>query len=198
MGDRNRILNSIVGRTGNDINDTPLHNHENYEILNNAIRGAFASSTTPAIVGAYKQKEKEWKKVLTAIQNGVTKTLSFDFEDNNRHGPPLGRNNGCDMTSAEDAAEMISYLPAGLEELDIINCPQHGPIVFMALMDWMENESINLRRLGILNSSIGRSSSSSSLLLGIKECGERLARYLVREDCQIDNLGLNSKEVIYL
>ena len=43
--DRIHILNSIVGCSGEKIDDVPLKAHDNYVKLNNSLRGTFASST---------------------------------------------------------------------------------------------------------------------------------------------------------
>jgi len=99
MDDRTHILNAIIGRSGNMVNEEPLQKHNNYNKLNNAVRGAFAS-TTAAIVGAYDQGQKEhWDDVLLAMKHRLTNKLSFNFTSE------------ISVLSAEDTTEMVRHFP---------------------------------------------------------------------------------------
>ena len=173
--DERNIKNAIVGIHSNE-NTEPPETHENFDKLNRAVRGAFASSN-PCIVGAYKNGAEIWDKVLSAIYNGMTKSMTLDF----------ARTKLSDL-SAKACADLFRHLPKGLEELNIGDCPFQR-IAIDALLDWLENPETNLKKLHIRSTCIGGSSDG-------KDCGIRLANILARDDCQLEGIALSQTDLI--
>jgi len=104
--DRIHILNSIVGRSIEEIDDAPLGDHGNYVRLNNSLRGTFASSTA-SLQRASNEDDKGWEKMMKALSNGSTKgRMVFDFGSN---GPFGG------LTAAR-ATQMVAHLPLTIDE----------------------------------------------------------------------------------
>ncbi|GFH50363.1 hypothetical protein CTEN210_06839 [Chaetoceros tenuissimus] len=174
--DRKNILNAVVGRSGNAMELEPLKNHENhemYEELNNNVRGVFAS-TKACLKFAYDDENKDnWNETLHALKHSVTKSMDFDH---------------LSYFKAQDVADIFHHLPIGLEELKIEKCP-HGRVAMDALLDWLENTSTNLKKLDISYTCIGGE-------VGGKECGKRLAKFLARDDCKIEELELRQTDLV--
>ena len=73
--DERNIKNAIVGIHSNQ-NTEPPETHENFDKLNRALRGAFASSTRCIVEVYYKNGAEIWVKT---ISNGMTKSMTLDF-----------------------------------------------------------------------------------------------------------------------
>lgn len=173
--DERNIKNAIVGIQGNH-NIYPPETHENFDKLNRAVKGAFASSI-PCIVGAYKIGTEIWDKVLSAIYNGMTKSMTLDF----------ARTKLSEL-SAEACADLFCHLPTGLEELNIGNC-SFQRIAMDALLDWLENPATSLKKVHIRSTCIGGSSNAM-------ECGILLANILARDDCTLEGIALIHTDLI--
>ena len=76
--DRIHILNSIVGRSIDNINSVPPVAHEKYKELNNSLRGTFASSTA-SLVRASKEDDEEWNMMMEALSKGSTRGRMCPF-----------------------------------------------------------------------------------------------------------------------
>ena len=171
--DRKYILNSLVGRSGDDLKLEPFDDHEKYELLNIAVRGVFVS-TQAGLTFAYHDENKDnWNDTLYTMKHSVTKSMYFY--------------NLAEL-KAEDVADVFRHLPIGLERLKIIECP-HGRIAIDALLDWLENPSTNLKDLEIWNTCVGGEVDG-------KECGDRLAKFLARDDCKIEHICLCNTDLI--
>ena len=171
--DRKNILNALIGRSENDESEPPK-THEKYEDLNKAVRGVFASTKAGLILASNDENKGYWNDTLNAMKHSVTKSMT-----NIRY---------LDEFKADDVADVLHHLPSGLEKLEIRECT-HGRVAMDALLDWLENSSTNLKRLGIWETCIGGE-------VGGKECGERLARFLARDDCKIESLDLNYTDLV--
>lgn len=179
--DKRHILNAIVGRKGQDLNKDPLIEHERYNELNRAVRGAFAS-TIPAIIGAYKADSVEkWNKTLLSMKFGPAKVMRLNFNDYGVFGQDNANMN------EYDAAEMIRHLPVGLNHIVIEHCP-YGPEFYNAFFDWVETAT-DLKDLRIYFSCVGTER-------GGYEMGKRLANILKKESCQINSLRLHCSDLL--
>ena len=152
--DRENILNSL-DRTYVEIND--------------AIRGAvFSSQATLNLI--YETGKTNWNSALSALKKSTVKKFEFYSRE-------------MLQLSKEALAQVFHHLPRGLEELSIRECP-HGRVAMDALLDWLENESTNLKKLFIGGE------------VGGEECGERLAKFLARDDCKIEYITLYQTNLI--
>ncbi|GFH44502.1 hypothetical protein CTEN210_00976 [Chaetoceros tenuissimus] len=170
--DRKHILNALVGRRGDDMELEPLKDHENYETINNAVRGAM---TCLHFAASDDRKNGYWDEILHAMKHSLTQS-SIEFH------------NYLDGFKAEDVVDLFHNLPIGLEQHRISNCP-HGRVAMDAFLDWLENTLTNLKKLYIFGTCIGGE-------VGGKECGERLARFLARDVCKIDGLILHETDLV--
>jgi len=137
--DKRHILNYISDNV-NGIDAEPLQEHEKYEALNDAVRGAFAS-TIAVLQSACGGGDDEWQRVLRTMSKSIKKDpMNFTF----------GAGDGWDDLSPERAAEMISHLPSSIEELYIESAPYGSPFMD-GLIDWIEKKSTNLESLAIAN-----------------------------------------------
>jgi len=140
--DRIRILNSIMGRSGNELNDAPADTHESYNDLNNVIRAAFASSEAILRV-ATKKDDNEWMDILCALSNGTNKEqMEFDFGPNDNWS-------GLNLTRA---TQLISHIPLTIEGL-VIREAKFGLEFFEALARRIKDFT-NLKSLTIWDSLI--------------------------------------------
>ena len=147
---RKHILNSLVGRKGTDLDLEPLPVHDNYDKLNDAIRGRIFSSQA-TLNHIYETRERKyWNSALSALQKSIEKKFTFDTKV-------------MPLLTKEAVAELFHHLPIGLEELSINNSP-HGRVVMDALLDWLENTSTNVKIIILHNTCIGGE-------VGGKECG---------------------------
>jgi len=141
-GKRN-ILNYISGNV-NNLDAEPPKEHEKYEALNDAVRGAFAS-TVAVLQSACGGEDNEWQRILRTMSNFIKKdVIEFDF----------GAGDGWDDLSAERAVEMINHLPPSIEELVITFAPFGSPFID-GLIDWIEKKSTNLKSLSIHHTWVG-------------------------------------------
>ena len=137
--DKRHILNFISGNKNLDA--TPPKEHEKYEELNDAVRGAFASNIAvlQSVCGG---RNGEWKRVLRAMSKSIKKDkMVFSFEA------------GWDDLSAKKAVEMINHLPLSIEKLVIAGGPSGSPFM-KAVIDWIE-KSTNLKSLHIRDTFVG-------------------------------------------
>lgn len=126
---------------------------------------------------AYKIGTEIWDKVLSAIYNGMTKSMTLDF----------ARTKLSEL-SAEACADLFCHLPTGLEELNIGNC-SFQRIAMDALLDWLENPATSLKTVHIRSTCIGGSSDAM-------ECGILLANILARDDCTLEGIALIHTDLI--
>jgi len=80
--DRVHILNSIIGKSIDDIDESPPKEHQKYTELNESLKSIFAASQA-SLQGAAKDTDEKWKAMLVALSKGTKKDdMSFDFEPN--------------------------------------------------------------------------------------------------------------------
>merc|ERR1740124_1867879 len=112
--DRVHILNSIIGNTKEELNDDPPKKHDKYAVLNDSLRGRFASSTA-SLQGALKEGETEWMNMLVTMSKGTSKkAMEFRFSSGWLS----------DLTSGQ-AAQLIAHLPLNMEKLIIWNVKKY-------------------------------------------------------------------------
>lgn len=169
--DKKHILNAIVGRKDLEMEFDHLAEHENYEKLNSAVRGKFASSIFAL---EYLHRTVRWDECKIAMRHSITKVFTLDFHEIN--------------ISSEAAIDILRHLPNGLAHLKIVSCP-YGRKAIEALLDWLHNYSTNLKILSIIDTSIGGE-------VGGKECGELLSRFLASNNCQLEELDLIRTDLI--
>lgn len=187
--DRKHILNTLVDRKMADLELEPFDEHENYEKLNNVIRGAIAS-TEAGIVAAHDANSTEyWDVALKAMRYSSTTKMKID---KSRFSPiVLGGETYDDIFSqqfpSKDVVSFFQNLPIVLEKLEIEEYPLER-VAMDALLDWLENSSKSFKHLSMRCICIGGTA-------GGKECGERLAKFLAREDCKLESIQLNSTDL---
>ena len=136
--DRVHILNSIIGRKGDELNATPPESHPKYAELNNTLTANFAASEG-ALQSALKAGGEKWNAVLKAMAHGQPKLeeMTFNFK----------KGLGWDGMTTDQAVEMVHHLPLAITEIQISHAP-FGPRFMAALADWIER-SIGLKKLSI-------------------------------------------------
>ena len=144
----------------------PPKEHGNYDILNDAIRGAFASTiavlqytsrgvTNPATntntntatnkntATHLDPQQQRWQNVLTIMSKSTCiKSMEFDFDSS------VGISWNHLTANPQKAAEMISHLPPSLENLTIYSAP-FGIGFLDAVIDWIRNDATHLKSLAI-------------------------------------------------
>ena len=170
--DRKNILNAVVSRSEDDESEPPK-NHEKYEEMNKAVRGVFASTKAGLTFASNDEKKGYWDDTLNAMKHSVTNSMEFGY---------------LDEFKGKDVVDVLHHLPTGLESLIIYKCP-HGRVAMDALFDWLENTSTNLKEFKICDTCVGGE-------FGGKECGERLANFLARNDCKIEKLSLYKTDLV--
>jgi len=174
--DRRHILNSIVGRSIEDIDDEPLTAHDNYVQLNNSLRGTFASSTA-SLRGAVEKDDKRWKMMIKALSNGTTKgEMTFNFSWD---GPFEG-------FSAARATQMVAHLPLTIDVLSIWGA-KYSSDFWDALIEQVK-QFHNLNKLDICETSVGDDK-------GGQEVGLRLAE-MMSTNTTIKRLELDDTDLI--
>jgi len=137
--DRIHILNSIVGRSIEDIDDVPLGDHGNYVQLNNSLSGTFASSIA-TLQRASNEDDKGWEKMIKALSNGSTKgEMLFGFGSD---GPFGG------LTAAR-ATQMVAHLPLTIDECDIWKAGAKYGLEFWDALFERVNQFHNFNKLTI-------------------------------------------------
>lgn len=160
--DRRHILNSICKRK--DLNADPFEAHENYDMLNNAVKGAFACSL-PALRGSLKEGEEEWKEMIQVMSTSITRDpMRFNFEDGY----------GWDDLEIDSAIQLIDHLPHNIEGLELLYAP-FGASFYNAVANFIENRATNLKSLEIWHSTCGSGKdavleASANLARGIGKC----------------------------
>ena len=158
-----------------DIDSTPPVEHENYEALNNAVRGAFASSIH-VLQSACDGGDDEWQRVLTVMSKGGKKEMELHF------------GYGWNDLSAERAVEMINHLPPSIESLRIAYAPYGSPFMD-AVIDWIE-KSTNLKSFHILGTLVnGRNVDEG------RDAGIKLAKILAAKNT-IEYLWLTATDLM--
>ena len=157
--DKTHILNFISG--SEDLNAEPPKEHEKYDALNDAVRGAFASSIA-VLQSACRVDDDEWQRMLRVMSKS-TKKDKMDFN--------FSAGEAWDDLSAERAVEMINHLPPSIEGLKIRTAPYGSPFMD-AVIEWIE-KSTNLKSLEINDTSVcGRNGC------GGRDAGIKLAKTL--------------------
>mmetsp|Transcript_4057 Transcript_4057/g.5883 ORF Transcript_4057/g.5883 Transcript_4057/m.5883 type:complete len:641 (-) Transcript_4057:88-2010(-) len=160
--DKINILNYVADRfDDDDLTKEPLAEHENYTLLNNAVRGAFASSI-PAIVAAHTYQDGAlWKDTLVALsKSSSTEELTFDFNDGGSWDDGF-------LNDTNAAIELIAHLPKSLKEFHIEHAPFGKPLID-AIIDFINSDGVALEKLTIANICVGG-------LVGGKDSGLGLA-----------------------
>jgi len=174
--DRIHILNSIVGKSGNKINDVPYTNHEKFEKLNNCLKANFACSAA-SLQGAAKKEDDVWKKTIEAMSRGDIKSkMRFDFESS-------GSWSGL---TASRAIDLVAHLPLTIEMLTVKNA-DFGREFIEAVIDGVK-EFHNLKFFMLDNNFVGETDVG-------QEVGVRLAEVLASHT-SIEQLYLWNTDLI--
>jgi len=173
--DRVHILNSIIGNTKERLNDNPPKSHDKYSILNDSLRGRFASSAS-SLRGALKESETDFMAMLVAMSKSTSKNaMMFSF----KHGWLL-------KLKTRQAAQLMAHLPLNMEELDILYA-NYGAEFLNAVSERI-NKFKNIKTLEL---------NFSSVLWeeGPQEASVRLAEVLA-SNITIETLTLNRTNLI--
>lgn len=173
--DRRHILNSIAKRS--DLDAEPLERHDNYEELNDAVRGAFACAL-PALRGSYNEGGEQWIDMLKVMSKSLNRDpMRFNFEDGH----------GWDDLESSDAIELIRYLPENIEGLELLYAPFGAPF-YNAVSDFIDRAK-NLKYLEIWHSTLNAGKNE------VRETGACLAKAI--GNCKtIQKLELFQTELI--
>ncbi len=129
--DRVHILNSIAGKQ--ILGADPPPTHPNYDKVNDAVRGAFATSV-PALKAALATGEDAWNEMLVSMSKGVrsgTFELNFDSFIGSQSSSPR-------LTSSQ-ARELVSHIPLTCNGLDISKAKgDDGEGAIEGMIDWLE------------------------------------------------------------
>ncbi|GFH55349.1 predicted protein [Chaetoceros tenuissimus] len=157
------ILNSICKRK--DLNAEPFEAHENYDELNNAVKGAFACSL-PALRGALEEGEEEWQEMIKVMSTSLTRDpMRFNFEDGY----------GWDDLETDAAIQLNDHLPCNIEGLELLYAP-FGASFYNAVANFIENRATNLKSLEIWHSTCGTGKDA------VLEASSNLARAIGRSN----------------
>jgi len=174
--DRRHILNTIAGKPEEQLDDTPLKEHTQYDHLNSMIRGSFASSYG-TLRSAHARGGDDWANVLKAMSKGVeTEAMYFDLTP--------GR--GWDIMTVDEFGDLVSHLPLTIKGL-FISCATMGPAYIYALAQWIE-KSTNLQHLSLQTISVGDN-----------DCGRDAGAVLataISTNSTIQSLSLNNTDLI--
>merc|ERR1740124_1383138 len=141
--DRVHILNALIGRTSERINETPPISHDKYTELNNKFWGSFVSSPV-ALQNAAKECDDVWYKIIGVFsKGGLRGELHLDFNPDGVFGE----------LSAVRAKQLVIYLPSTIERL-IIADAQYGA-GFMETLIKRVSQLPSLKELTIEKSSVG-------------------------------------------
>jgi len=152
--DKRHILTYISDNV-NDIDAEPPKEHENYEALNDAVRGAFAS-TMAVLQSACGGGDDEWQRMLRAMSKSIKNDkMQFNFE----------AGSGWDDLSAERAVEMINHLPPSIKGLVIVDAPYGSPFMD-EVIDWIE-KSTSLKYLHIACTCVGGRNRGRDVGIGL-------------------------------
>lgn len=117
--DRVHILNSIIGKSSNDLDCVPPEEHDAYTALNWALKSIFAASQA-SLQGAAKEENEDWMAMLGALSKGTKKEdMTFDF----------GSEGGFSGLTATRAVQLISHLPLTIKLLWIENAEFGGEFI---------------------------------------------------------------------
>ncbi|GFH44499.1 predicted protein [Chaetoceros tenuissimus] len=215
--DRKHILNAIVGQKDEDM-EYLICDHEKYKDFNDIVQKALSRflngpPITPLSLNQLKSiqtlsrlsiahcmdlDEQSRIDLMCLFKLSKADILSIcyedDFEDKQKQQQLLciqqeqGMHIGFMNFGQHDTVRMFheNSLPTGSLCLGIITYP-YGREVMDSVLDWLENTSPP--NLGMAGTCIGWE-------IGGKECGERLARFLAREDCNINMLLLSDTDLI--
>jgi hypothetical protein len=176
--DKRHILN-YISENVHGIDAEPPKEHEKYEELNDAVRGAFASAN-PVLQSACGEGEDEWQRVLTAMSKSIKKdTMVFDLE----------AGGGWDDLNAKRAVEMINHLPPSIESLKMFVVPYGSPFMDAFLIDWIE-KSTNLKDLYIMHTCVGGRNVNEG-----RDAGIRLSKALTAKNT-IESLELHYTDLM--
>ena len=100
--DRVRILNTIVGRTGNELKAPVMESHGSYQILNDTLAGRFAAAMLRPLLDA----DKPLDLCLQRLQRSGLKSLQLNFGE-------------CSRFDRAVAVEVFESIPSVLAELDL-------------------------------------------------------------------------------
>ena len=160
--DRVHILNAIVhGEKCENFDALPPEDCAAYETLNNAVRGAFASSQGILKRTISQQNSKVWPQLVSCLSKASTEDgMKFYFDE--------GLDIGWDDMTPSQAVELISHLPKEIGQLLISSASRFGSSFAVALGEWMKN-SVNLKRLDLELSHFD-DNGMMALLDGIQNC----------------------------
>lgn len=215
--DRKHILNAIAGRKDDEMDLYPIQERDHYESSNTTVQKALSrflfGPPTPSCL-SLKQvttipkmskgnfidiNEESTNDIIHTIGQSKIKFLSLSFDKDFEAESKKG------FVCFELADEITTVCLSNFRKRDIIAL-LHMPIVrrlkFLnielsphrrevvdAILVLLERTPNRLKGLRILNTCIGGTNNA-------KECGERLARFFVREDCNFEVLILSGTDLI--
>jgi len=174
--DRVRILNSIVGRVGDALNDHPFVTHEQYDEVNYTLKALFASVQSN-LQAASRDSDEVWMKILLALSKGNKGSMGFwfDFEEDGWRG-----------LTADRAIQLVAHLPPTVTDL-WINYASFGKGFVEAVIQHVAVSS-SLRELNLRNTVVSGKEEG-------RELGVRLADVLSTNNT-ITSLNLQSTDLL--
>jgi len=119
--DRRHILNSIAGRSLQEIDEDPLTENAQYAAVDNAVRATFVS-TIESLQKALEKGDDVWALVLEAMskgRNSLDMTLEFKEDVDELKDLLAMYGSGWNKLTAEKAVDLISHLPPTVKNLYI-------------------------------------------------------------------------------
>jgi len=175
--DRIHILNSIIGLSGDDLNNPPPEEHETFTTLNESLKSVFAASQA-SLQGAAKDEDSEWMAMLEALSKG-TKTIEMTFD--------FGSEGGFEGLTTTRASQLISHLPLTTDYLWIKNAEFGAE--FIESLSQRVTIFENLRTLWIYDTLVGGDED------GVQDAGVCLANELAT-NTTITSISLYSTNLI--
>lgn len=128
--DRKHILNSIVGRAGEQLEETPLEKHERYEQVNRLLRGRLAQGIFRLAID---HDSKETERLVKTISDSGLKEVHLSFAS-------------CKKAYITALADALSF---GLQRVDLNLChsdlrAEGAKLIFAALRKCRELHSLRL------------------------------------------------------
>jgi len=141
--DRIHILNSMVGRSNENLNCEPFKTHDTYVAINDALKGTFASSSA-SLIGAAEEGGDCWTEMLKALSKGsMSDGMEFDFDSGG-----IWRG----LTGVQ-ATQLVAHLPILIERLTIRNA-DFG-CVFMSSLIKRVRQMHGLKNLRLWDTIVG-------------------------------------------
>lgn len=145
--DRIHILNSIADSGDLEADSDPPKTHPNYDKVNDAVRGAFASSV-PALKAAWEAGGEEWMDTLHRLSRSVkTGTFQLDYISfNDQNGKRL---------SFSEARELVSHIPVTCNGVFVRHADgEDGEGTIEGLIEWI-GKADTIKALYCMNCEVG-------------------------------------------